>query len=166
MRLTKIKYFGYKKLHNDLNEPDHFMYEAFISYANEDLRFILDQIIPKLEENEMKLCIHDRDFLPGNNIADNILEAVRKSRKTVVILSKEFLKSKWCLYEFNRARMESIYSREGANCLLVVMFENVPTVNMSTEMLQWIDSHTYIEYTLEEEGNFLFWENLKDALRE
>ncbi|XP_045212238.2 toll-like receptor 4 [Mercenaria mercenaria] len=166
MRLTKVKHFGYTKLHNGLNEPEHFMYDAFISYANEDLRFILDKIIPKLEEHEMKLCIHDRDFLPGNNIADNILEAIRKSRKTVVILSKEFLKSKWCLYEFNMARMESIYSREGDNCLLVVMFENVPTGNMSTEMLQWIQSNTYIEYTTEEEGNLLFWENLKDALSE
>ncbi|XP_053388056.1 toll-like receptor 4 [Mercenaria mercenaria] len=166
MRLTEIKHFRYKKLHNGPNEPEYFMYDAFISYANEDLRFILDLIIPKLEENEMKLCLHERDFLPGNNIADNILEAIRNSRKTVVILSKEFLKSKWCLYEFNMARMESVYSQEGNNCLLVVMFENVPSGNMSTEMLDWIQSNTYIEYTTEEEGEVIFWENLKEALSE
>ncbi|XP_053388022.1 toll-like receptor 4 [Mercenaria mercenaria] len=164
MRITKIRQLGYNRLNNDLNED--FTYDAFISYANENLRFILDKIIPRLEEQEMKLCLHDRDFLPGNNIADNIIEAIRNSRKTVVILSKEFLKSKWCLYEFNMARMESIYSRGGENCLVVVMFEDVPTRNMTTEMLQWIKSNTYIEYTTEREGELLFWDNLIEALRQ
>ncbi|XP_053380735.1 toll-like receptor 4 [Mercenaria mercenaria] len=173
MRITKIRQFGYNRLYNDPNEE--FTYDAFISSANENLRFILDKITPRMEEQEMKLCLHDRDFLPGNNIADNILEAIRNSRKTVVILSKEFLKSKWCLYEFNMARMESIYSRGGENCLVVVMLEDVPTRNMTTEMLQWIiskraglqwiKSNTYIEYTTEE-GELLFWDNLTEALRE
>ncbi|XP_045212236.2 toll-like receptor 4 [Mercenaria mercenaria] len=164
MRITKIRQFGYNRLNNDPDED--FTYDAFISYANENLRFILDKIIPHLEEQEIKLCLHDRDFLPGNNIADNILEAIRNSRKTVVILSNEFLKSKWCLYEFNMARMESIYSRGGENCLVVVMYEDVPTRNMTTEMLQWIKSNTYIEYTTEEEGELLFWDNLMEAFRQ
>ncbi|XP_045212234.2 toll-like receptor 4 [Mercenaria mercenaria] len=164
MRITKIRQLGYNRLYNDPDED--LTYDAFISYANENLRFILDKIIPRMEEQEMKLCLHDRDFLPGNNIADNILEAIRNSRKTVVILSNEFLKSKWCVYEFNMARMESIYSRGGENCLVVVMLEDVPTRNMTTEMLQWIKSNTYIEYTTEEEGELLFWDNLMEALRE
>ncbi|XP_045184171.2 toll-like receptor 4 [Mercenaria mercenaria] len=164
MRITKIRHFGYNKLYNHPNEEGNFIYDAFISYANEDLRFILDKMIPNLERQGKQLCIHDRDFIPGNNIADNIIDAIRSSRKTVVILSQNFLKSKWCLYEFNIARMESIYSRDGVNCLLVVMFGDVPTKLMTTEMLDWIKSNTYIEYTTDEDGELLFWENMKEAL--
>ncbi|XP_045184468.2 toll-like receptor 4 [Mercenaria mercenaria] len=164
IRITKMRHFGYNKLYNHPKEVGNFMYDAFISYANEDLRFILDKIIPNLERQGKQLCIHDRDFIPGNNIADNIIDAIRSSRKTVVILSQDFLKSKWCLYEFNIARMESIYSRDGVNCLLVVIFGDVPTKLMTTEMLDWIKSNTYIEYTTDEEGELLFWENMKEAL--
>lgn len=164
MRMSKFRQFRYTKLQNDIGN-DNYINNAFISYANENLRFVLDQIIPNLERNEMKLCIHDRDFLPGNNIADNILGAIRNSSKTVVILSEAFLRSKWCIYEFNMARMETIYSRDGSSCLVVVMLEDVATRDMSNEMLDWIQSNTYLEYTTDTEGEELFWNNLNDALQ-
>ncbi|XP_060560399.1 toll-like receptor 4 [Ruditapes philippinarum] len=162
MRMTKIKHFGYTRLDHQSN--DVFMYDAFISYANEDLRFILDKMIPKLEEQHLKLCLHDKHFLPGNDIADNIIQAIRNSAKTVVVLSKEFLKRKWCVYEFNMARMESIYSRGGTNCLIIIVLEDVPARNMSNEMLDWMKSNTFIEYTADAEGEILFWDNFLLAL--
>ncbi|XP_060604287.1 toll-like receptor 4 [Ruditapes philippinarum] len=164
MRMNKIKHFGYIRLHQYFNEPERFMYDAFISYANEDLRFILDVMMPKLEGHGLKLCLHDKDFLPGNNIADNILQAIGDSRKTVAVISEQFLKSEWCLFEFNMARMESIYSRGGNSCLIIVILEDVPTRNMSNEMLDWMRTNTYIEYTQEENGELLFWDNFLRVL--
>jgi toll-like receptor 13 len=166
MRMNKIKHFGYIRLHQYFNEPERFMYDAFISYANEDLRFILDVMMPKLEGHGLKLCLHDKDFLPGNNIADNILQAIRDSRKTVAVISEQFLKSEWCLFEFNMARMESIYSRGGNSCLIIVILEDVPTRNMSNEMLDWMRTNTYIEYTQEVNGELLFWDNFLQVLNE
>jgi toll-like receptor 13 len=163
MRLTKIRHFGYRRL-GDYIDIENYQYDAFISYANENIRFILDQIVPGLENRGFRLCLHDRDFLPGDNIADNIISAIRNSKTTVIVLSADFLKSKWCLYEFNMARMESIYSRAGSNCLLVVMYEDVSNRLMPNEMLEWIRSNTYLEYTTDELGTELFWDNLQEAL--
>ncbi|KAH3870814.1 hypothetical protein DPMN_034004 [Dreissena polymorpha] len=89
----------------------NYQFDAFISYEEDNTRFILDDVIPRLETENVSLCLHQRDFLPGNEISDNIIHAIQSSRKTVVILSNAFLKSKWCMYEFNMGRMESIYSR-------------------------------------------------------
>ena len=47
-------------------------------------------------------------FSPGNYIAENILHAIRNSKKIVIVLSNDFLDSNRCMYEFNTARMESI----------------------------------------------------------
>ena len=63
------------------------------------------------EENiptKFKFCIHERDFLPGNTIEDNIVNAIENSRKTILVLSGNFLTSGWCEFELQMARMESV----------------------------------------------------------
>ncbi len=40
------------------------------------------------EELGFKLCIHERDFMPGTSIISNIEEAVKHSRRTIIIISK------------------------------------------------------------------------------
>ena len=165
--MNKRRFFGYRAV-PDYEPIENYRYDAFISYADENIRFILDGIIPKLQtEHGIELCIHQRDFVAGNAVTDNIVNAIQSSKKTVIILSKAFLKSKWCIYEFHMARMESIYSREGKSILIVVMLENVPPSRlMPLEMIEWIKLKSYIEYTNDEEGNMLFWENLKVAIQE
>ena len=163
--MNKRRFFGYRAV-PDYEPIENFRYDAFISYAEENIRFILDGIIPKLErEHELSLCIHQRDFIAGNAVTENIINAIQSSKKTVVVLSRDFLKSKWCLYEFHMARMESFYSRDGNSILVVVMLENIPPNKlMPLEMIEWIKQESYIEYTDDAEGNILFWENLKQAI--
>ena len=112
----------------------------------------------------MKLCVHERDFMAGKPISDNIIDAIRNSRKTVIVLSNVFMRKKWCVYEFNMARMESIYSRDDSNPIVVVMLEDVKTENMPLEVMEWIQSNSYIEHTQDEQGETLFQSNLIQAV--
>ncbi|XP_045208627.2 toll-like receptor 4 [Mercenaria mercenaria] len=163
IRLSKIRHFGYRDMTNE-TENTEYIYDAFISYADENSQFVSDKLVPYLENQGLKLCLHGRDFQPGRNIIDNILQAIRNSKKTVTILSDDFVKSTWCMYEFNMARMDNVYSRQGSNCLVVVMFENIPAGHMSNEMLNWIQLNTYLEYTTNSEGEQLFWQSLHEAI--
>ena len=161
--MNKKRFYGYQRIPNE-DPIENYRYDAFISYSNDNLAFILHEMIPNLEARGLRLCIHDREFLPGNAIADNIINAIQSSRRTVVILSKTFLKRKWCRYEFQMARMESIYSREGGSCLIVVKLEEVQGNDMPLEMIDWIQKNSYIEFTQNEEGYQLFWQNLTGAI--
>uniref|UniRef100_K1QC90 Toll-like receptor 13 n=1 Tax=Magallana gigas TaxID=29159 RepID=K1QC90_MAGGI len=67
----------------------------------------------ELENKGFKVRIHDRDFIPGVDIAENITIAIHNSRRIILIMTSDFLKSQWCMFELNMARMESLYSREG-----------------------------------------------------
>ncbi|WAR05191.1 TLR4-like protein [Mya arenaria] len=126
----------------------------------------LDEIIPRLEDRGMKLCVHERDFLPGISIWDNIVDAIRTSKKTVVILSKTFIQKHWCIFEFNMARLESIDKRVCENgCLVIVLYENVPPKVLPLEILDWIDNHSYIRYTQDPDGQQMFWDNLTIAIK-
>ncbi|KAH3840017.1 hypothetical protein DPMN_113459 [Dreissena polymorpha] len=162
--MSRKRFFGYRRL-QDYALIENYRFDAFISYAEDNFRFILDEVIPRLEVENVSLCLHQRDSLPGNAISDNIIHAIQSSRKTIVILSESFLRSKWCMYEFNMARMESIYSREDQVCLVIFMLEPVPHNKMPLEMLRWIQENSYIEYTHEPDGNRMFWENIVLAVK-
>ncbi|KAH3773598.1 toll-like receptor 4 [Dreissena polymorpha] len=160
--MSRKRFFGYRRL-PDYTLKESYIFDAFISYAEDNFRFILDEVIPKLEAENVSLCVHQRDFQAGKAISENIIEAIQSSRKTIVILSEAYLDSKWCMYEFNMARMENLYSREDQGCLLIVMLEKVPHNKMPLEMLRWIQENSYIEYTNEPEGNTMFWDKMVTA---
>ncbi|CAC5379929.1 unnamed protein product [Mytilus coruscus] len=101
-----------------------YMYDAFVSYANEDHTFVHNTLLHKLEKNGgVQLCLHRRNFLPGNDIATNITSAIHNSRKTIVIMSSNYLASYWCMFEYNMSKMESIYERNCENILFLVFYE-------------------------------------------
>ncbi|KAH3774336.1 hypothetical protein DPMN_175716 [Dreissena polymorpha] len=164
MYMSKKRYFGYRRL-PDYTVIENYKYDACISYSEDNIRFIRDEFLPRVETEHVSLCIHQRDFLAGNAISDNIIQAIDSSRKTVVILSNSFLKSKWCMYEFNMARMESIYSREDDVSLVIVMLEQMSHSAMPLEMVRWIQDNNFIEYTADQEGNVLFWDKLNSVIR-
>ena len=68
----------------------------------------------------------------------------------VVVLTNQFLQSKWCIYEFNMARMESIYSRNSENIVICVMYEDIDRKYLSPEVIQSLESETFLRYPLED----------------
>ena len=160
--MAKSRYVGYNIIAD--TEMDY-RYEVFVSYAHEDYIFIKNELIVELEEKcGLSLCVHQRDFLPGNYISENILQAIKNSRMIVIVLTNHFLQSKWCIYEFNMARMESIYSRNGENVIFCIMYEDIDTKHLSPELIQHLENETFLQYPRDEHEKPYFWEMLKRAL--
>ncbi|VDI79244.1 Hypothetical predicted protein [Mytilus galloprovincialis] len=77
---TKSKYYRYKPVEMD----DIYSFNAFVSYSDKEKDFIINEWIPNIEQAcDIKLCIHQRDFLPGEDITVNITNAIRESKKTM-----------------------------------------------------------------------------------
>ncbi|XP_063399966.1 toll-like receptor 4 [Mytilus trossulus] len=147
-------------------DKNEYMYDAFVSYADEDQLFVHTQLLQTVEkENNIRLCLHKRNFLPGNDIATNITSAIHNSRKTVVIMTyHDYLKSYWCMFEFNMARMESIYERNNENVLFLVVFEQISACDFPLQVLEVVQSQSYIEFPNDEQGDVVFWRQLVAAL--
>ncbi|XP_046551512.1 toll-like receptor 4 [Haliotis rubra] len=161
--LARMKHSGYVAAAEE-EDGTPFEFDAFISYADEDRRFVIEDVRQILEgRHGLRLCIHHRDFLVGEAIAANILNAVKSSRKTVIVLSRHFLKSYWCKYEVEMAKMESIYS--GRNTLLVVVLESIPVKDLPPDIVQLMREDSYVEYTNVREGREVFWQNIERAIR-
>ena len=87
---------------------DGTLYDVFISYCEKDSDWVMEHLVNPLENLELpyKLCLHERDFLVGVPICDNITNAVEGSKCTLVVVSENWLESDWCQYEF-RVHMRS-----------------------------------------------------------
>ncbi|KAK7896226.1 hypothetical protein WMY93_021551 [Mugilogobius chulae] len=85
-----------------------FSYHAFISYSHRDADWVESHLVTPLEAAEFTLCVHERDFVPGEWILDNIVKCVESSYKTIFVLSKHFVQSDWCNYELFFTQHRSI----------------------------------------------------------
>ncbi|CAG2248293.1 unnamed protein product [Mytilus edulis] len=159
---AKLKYTSHRNMEENLNE---YVYDAFISYSENDCKFVIGDCIKHLERNgNMKLCIHQRDFIPGEEITQNIISAIQNSRKTICIISRSFLESYYCMFEFNMTRMESVHSRNGKNVLFLVFYEKLLPEELPLVLYELIQKQSYSEYPNDEHGNVIFWDKLKMPL--
>nr|XP_009941407.1 PREDICTED: myeloid differentiation primary response protein MyD88 [Opisthocomus hoazin] len=77
------------------------MFDAFICYCQKDLQFV-QEMIRELEQTEfkLKLCVFDRDVLPGTcvwSITGELIE--RRCRRMVVVISDDYLESEECDFQ-------------------------------------------------------------------
>ena len=160
--MTRNRHRGYRSISTN---DDQFLYDVFVSFAEEDKEFVHTEMIQKLEtEFHFRLCLHSRDFTPGVAIEANITNAINGSRKTLVVMTRHYLASYWCMFEFNMARMESLYARNGDEVLFMLFYEHMPLKSLPYTVLELVNSQSFIEYPNHPEGNIVFWNNIKETI--
>ncbi|KAL1497853.1 hypothetical protein ABEB36_008739 [Hypothenemus hampei] len=134
-------------------------YDIFISYSHKDEHFVQEQLIPELENGvtPFKICIHYRDWVPGEFISTQIVSSVLDSRRTLVILSDNFMESVWGKMEFRTAHMQAI--NEGRARLIVILYGELNEETLGEEMTTYLKTNTYVKW-----GDPWFWSKLKYAL--
>ncbi|XP_078499443.1 uncharacterized protein LOC144754956 [Lissotriton helveticus] len=86
-------------------------YHVFISFSSLDTSWVLD-LVGKLEATGLKVCYHGRDFVPGKLITENMVESIERSQKTLMVLSPDFVRSGWCLFEANLSLLKDCMERK------------------------------------------------------
>lgn len=145
--------------------PDNveYIYDAFVCYSSSDINWVLNELLPEVEESEgFQLCLHDRDFKPGQFIVDNILESIQTSRRVILVLSPEFARSSWCNYEASLAEQRLL--EENRNMLVPILLEDIPDHIQKNRLAILLKSRTYLEWTNDKNGQELFWKKLTSIL--
>ncbi|XP_077988112.1 uncharacterized protein LOC144442607 [Glandiceps talaboti] len=145
--LIKLKRGGYQLQVNDEEQPLNIRYDAFVCYNENDRDWIMQQLVPHLENIDppnFKLCLHERDFMPGIDIFDNILESIETSHKTMLILSPGFAQSEWCYFEMRMAQDHLFGQRR--NLLLLVLLHEIPDDVMPRVLRKMLLTQKYIKW--------------------
>lgn len=162
MRVWFHSKFGVRLFYraNDIDRDDREkMFDAFVSYSSKDEAWVAEQLAPMLERGDpaYKLCLHYRDFPVGGYVADNIIQAVESSRRTIMVLSENFIKSEWCRFEFKSAHHQVL--RDRRRRLIVVLLDDLPQKELDPDIRLYLKTNTHLHW-----GDKLFWEKLRFAL--
>ncbi|NXP53871.1 TLR5 protein, partial [Heliornis fulica] len=95
--------------HLQAADKSEYRYDAYLCYSKNDFEWVQNSLLKHLDsqyfdKNRFALCFEERDFLPGEEHINNIRDAIWNSRKTVCIVTRQFLKDGWCLEAFNFAQ--------------------------------------------------------------
>ncbi|XP_063050313.1 toll-like receptor 13 [Engraulis encrasicolus] len=142
-----------------------FLYDAFISYNSQDERWVHRELLPNLEtEQGWRLCLHHRDFEPGKPIIDNIVEGIYSSRKTICVVTRDYLGSEWCSREIQVASFRLFDEKK--DVLILVFLEDIPAQHLSPyhRMRKLVKKQTYLCWPKPGEDKSVFWQKLRMAL--
>ncbi|ENN81284.1 toll-like receptor Tollo [Dendroctonus ponderosae] len=132
------------------------LFDAFVSYSSKDEGWVAEVLAPALEPH-YKLCLHYRDYPVGAFLADSIVQAVESSKRTIMILSDNFIKSEWCRFEFKSAHHQVL--RDRRRRLIVILLGEVPQKDLDPDIRLYLKTNFYLQW-----GDKLFWEKLRYAL--
>ncbi|XP_051163645.1 toll-like receptor 6 [Leptopilina boulardi] len=131
-------------------------FDACISYSAIDEAFVSGVLVPGLEQS-YRLCLHYRDLSEGNGMMNAIAEAAESSRRTILVLSDNFLQSEWITCEFKLALREAL-KRKDRSVILLLVGEACPR-DLDRDLKKIISTHTVLVW-----GEKLFWRKLRFAM--
>ena len=140
-------------------KPEKTIYDVFISYSSLDSDWVIDQLVNPLEgmDPPYNLCLHERDFQVGIPICDNITKAIEGSKCTLVVVSRNWLESDWCQFEFRVAHCLATVEKKMR--LLVILKEDIPDDKIEGDLRLYMKTFTYLH-----SANLLFWSRLLNDL--
>lgn len=138
-------------------EDSEKMYDAFICYSSKDEAWVTEELTPTLERSDpsYKLCLHYRDV--GSHVTEKIRQAVESSRRTIMILSENFLRSEWVRCELKSALHQVL--RDRRKRLIVVLLGQVVQRDLDQDIRLYLKTNKCLHA-----DDRLFLEKLKFAL--
>ncbi|XP_053088205.1 toll-like receptor 4 [Pangasianodon hypophthalmus] len=141
-------------------------YDAFVIYSSKDESWVMDELVENLENGSppIHLCLHVRDFEAGKAITSNIIdEGIMGSRKIIVVVSKHFVESAWCRFEFEVA--QSWLVMQGNANIIIIILEDVEEKSKKVFGLhKHLKNNTYLKWSGNPINNMRFWIRLRKAV--
>ncbi|XP_004867751.1 toll-like receptor 1 [Heterocephalus glaber] len=140
-------------------------FHAFISYSGHDSAWVKKELLPNLEKENLQICLHERNFVPGKSILENIINCIEKSYKSIFVLSPNFIRSEWCHYELYFAH-HNLFHGDFDN-LILILLESIPQYSIPSsyhKLKTLMARRTYLKWPTEKSKHGLFWANLRAAI--
>lgn len=133
------------------------LYDAYVTYSLQDEHFV-NQILATTLENDVgyRLSLHYRDFNVNTYVTDTIIEAVESSKRSIIVLSKNFLYNEWSRFEYKSAIHELIKRRKK---IIFVLYGDLPQRDIDANMRLYLRTNTCIEW-----DDKKFWQKLRIVL--
>ena len=119
---TLSKPFSSSSSSSSYQPPGDNEYDVFLSFRGEDTRKnFTDHLYHALTKAGFRTFRYDKEMLSGDYISSENLQAIQGSRILLIVLSKNYASSRWCLEEL----VEILRCRRWSNQMVVPIFYDV-----------------------------------------
>ncbi|XP_076103064.1 toll-like receptor 2 type-1 [Mytilus galloprovincialis] len=157
----EISLFFYRQFRNIVKKKycKSFKYDVFVSYGDDSGPWIKKYLIPKLEHDwKLKMCLKDRDFLPGCSYFDIEAESIEKSRHVIFLLTPSFKSSEDYLFAVERVKHEKrIRNIEN----IIVLANGISLKDIPTELTYIWNYVSFIQWPDETDDFDIMWQQLR-----
>ncbi|XP_051917137.1 single Ig IL-1-related receptor [Hippocampus zosterae] len=132
----------YRDSYGDYEMGDGKLYDAYISYVNNDYdrKFVNFILKPHLENKHVyKVHLNDNNIMPGSEPSAELLMNISRSRRLIVLLSLAYLEQDWCTGNFRQGLLHLL---ELCRQPIVIMLEG-QLKRMSPEIRQQLGEHQH-----------------------
>ena len=134
-------------------------YDVFLSFRGEDTRNnFMDHLFNALKDKGIHTFRDDEELKKGKAIGPELLEAINESKFAVIILSKDYASSTWCLDELAHI----IFCKEQKGMTVLPVFHYVDPSDVRKQRKSF--EQAFVEY--EEKENKERVEKWRVALRQ
>jgi hypothetical protein len=127
-------------------DKSNFKYDVFISYRHQDSEWVNQTLLPRLEAAGLRVRT-DKDFEVGMAIEANVEDSIRQSRVTLLVLTPDYLASKWT--DFEMALVDQLEPATRQRRVIPVMLQ-------TCELPLRIRSMSYADFTRSEDADAQF----------
>ncbi|MBI4780684.1 MAG: TIR domain-containing protein [Oscillatoriophycideae cyanobacterium NC_groundwater_1537_Pr4_S-0.65um_50_18] len=136
------------------SDSNSYEYDVFISYSTQDKGWVRGELLTRLQDAGLKVWIDFKDVEIGAPALEDLAGAANQSRKTLLVITPNYLKSKWTSYE--RYLLQAQDPRN-ENRRLIPILKEACDVSASFGFLN------YVNFTIPDEID-IAWTQLLTAL--
>ena len=137
-------------------------YHAYVAYHSDNEDWVDEQLIANLEEglDRFRLCLKERDLPANRPKYDIICHGIYHSRKTIAVLSKQFLDDGLCNFQLQVARMR--LTRDNDDVLILVQLGEIPDDKMTLLLRQILCYKERMMWPDDPVAQEMFWGQAQD----
>ncbi|XP_048236898.1 toll-like receptor 4 isoform X2 [Haliotis rufescens] len=141
----------------------NFNKDAYVAHSDEELQFVMQNLRIGLEDLlGLELILPHRDFLPGQFVADHVVESINKSWKTVLVVSDDFLDDPWSYFIIKSTAY--YISNLNPNRVILLMVGNVNRGRLPELLLNVTDEEDIIELDDFPDPHSDVWVHVRDRI--
>ncbi|XP_072370191.1 toll-like receptor 8 [Scyliorhinus torazame] len=143
-------------------------FDAFIAYDTSDLAvtdWVVNELLVHLEgkgEKQLSVCLEERDWVLGMAVVENLSQSIHKSKKTVFLLTRSYVKGgtfKTAFYMAHQRLMD-----ENEDVILLVLLEPVLINSKYLKLRERLWSNSVLHWPKNPNSEDFFWHCLRNAI--
>ncbi|CAL8390062.1 unnamed protein product [Gadus morhua 'NCC'] len=160
--VAKLK--GYSSQHSSQSCP----YDAFVVYEKKDQavsEWVMNELCVQLEERgdrPLRLCLEERDWIPGCPVVDNLCQSIHQSKRTVFVLTNRDVKSgnfKTAFYMAHQRLMD-----EKDDVIVLIFLEKAASNSKYLRLRKRLYRRSVLEWPTNPQAQPYFWFGLRSVL--